>query len=369
MRVRPSTVPVVVGSALAILTARKCRNAVGRVPRPPADPPVVTERVSVLIPARNEAHRIAPTILTMLAQQGVPDLEILVLDDNSTDGTRELVEKLGAGNPRLRVLPGRPLAQGWKGKPHACMQLAEAATGTVLVFVDADVEFAPLAIAAAVATLRECGLGLLSPFPRQVMGSTIERLYQPMINWTWMANLPRDPDPATGLPKTVVANGQFLVIDAAAYGRAGGHGAIRLAVLDDLAMLHAIVGTGAKAAAVDGTALASCRMYSGAQELIEGYTKWMCDWVDSPRKVAWTAGMVGLIDVLPVAAALRGSKVGLLGYLAPVVARVVVARRFGEPALPWAAAHPATGVMSLALILESRRRSRRGARTWKGRTV
>jgi hypothetical protein len=369
VRVRPIGLPVAVGSALAVLAARNCIRNAGRVPTPPADPPVVGERVSVLLPARDEAHRISPTVRSLLAQERVPDLEILVLDDNSTDGTGELVTALAAGDPRLRVLRGRPLADGWKGKPHACMQLAEAATGDVLVFVDADVEFAPIAVAAAVATLRSAGLGLLSPFPRQLMGSPIERLYQPMINWTWMANLPRTADPATGLPGTVVANGQFLVLDAAAYRKAGGHGAIRQAVLDDLALLHAVLATGAKAAAVDGTALAACRMYRGGRELVDGYTKWMCDWVDTPRKVAWAAGTVGLVDVLPFLAALRGSRIGLVGYLGSVFGRVVVARRFAEPALPYALAHPAAATMSVAMIVESRRRSRRGARTWKGRTV
>ncbi|HEX3828805.1 MAG TPA: glycosyltransferase family 2 protein [Sporichthyaceae bacterium] len=369
MRLRPSAVLVAVGSAFAILGARNCVRNAQRVPSPPSDPPVVAERVSVLLPARDEAHRITPTVRSLLAQERVPDLEILVLDDNSTDGTGPLVTALAAGDPRVRVLAGRPLAEGWKGKPHACMQLAQAASGRILVFVDADVEFAPLAVAASVATLRSAGLGLLSPFPRQVMGSPIERLYQPMINWTWMVNLPRTVDPATGLPATVVANGQFLVLDADAYRRAGGHDAIKQAVLDDLALLHAVLATGAKAAAVDGTALAACRMYSGPRELVEGYTKWMCDWVDSPRKVAWAAGAIGLIDLLPFVAALRGSKVGLVGYLGPALARAVVARRFAEPAFPYAPAHPAASLMSLAMILESRRRVRRGARTWKGRTV
>jgi hypothetical protein len=184
-----------------------------------------------------------------------------------------------------------------------------------------------------------------------------------------MANLPPSCDAATGLPATAVANGQFLMVDAEAYRRAGGHGAIKQAVTDDLALLHAILATGAKAAAVDGTALAACRMYSGRAELVDGYTKWMCDWVDSRRKLAWVAGCVGLMDLLPAVAALRGSRVGLVGYLGPVLARAVVARRFAEPPLPYALAHPAAAAMSLGLIVESRRRNRRGGRTWKGRAV
>jgi len=361
--------PVAVGSALAIAEAAKVVRNAGRAKRPPEHPPTVTERVSVLLPARNEAHRITPTVLSLLAQTGVADLEILVLDDDSSDGTGDLVLRLADGDPRLRVLKGRPLAEGWKGKPHACMQLAEAATGSVLVFVDADVEFAPHAMAASVAQLREARLGLLSPFPRQVMGSPVERIYQPLVNWTLMATMSPDIDPETGLPPTVVANGQFLVFDADAYRTAGGHAAVKQAVLDDGGLLFAVLGSGGKAAAVDGTGVAACRMYSGAGELVDGYTKWLCEWVNSPRKVMEISGAVVLLQVLPALAALRGSRVGLAGYLGVVAARITLARRFGEPPLPYSFTHPVAAVMSCGLIVESRRRQKRNLRTWKGRAV
>jgi glycosyl transferase family 2 len=369
MRIRPFDVPVVIGSALSIAGAVTVIRNTARAPAPPADPPVCRETITVAIPARNEAARIGPTLRSLLAQERVPRLEILVLDDDSTDGTTELVLKVADGDPRLRVLAGAPLAAGWKGKPHACAQLAEAATGSVLVFVDADVEFAPLALAASVAMLRSGGLGLLSPFPRQLMGSPVERLYQPMVNWTLMSNMPTQPDPATGLPTTAVANGQFLVFDAAAYRVAGGHAAVKDAVAEDLAILHVLLASGAKAAAVDGTAIASCRMYTSGGELVDGYTKWLCDWVDTRRKVIWAAGAITLINLVPTGAALRGSKIGLLGYLSAVAGRVAVARRFNEPAFPYSLAHPAGCAMSLGMIVESRRRQRHGSRSWKGRAV
>jgi hypothetical protein len=361
--------PVAVGSALAIAEAVKVVRNTGRAQRPPEHPPTVTETVSVLVPARNEAHRITPTVLSLLAQTGVPNLEILILDDDSTDGTGDLVLGLANGDPRLRVLKGRPLAEGWKGKPHACMQLAEAATGSVLVFVDADVEFAPHAMAASVTQLRAAKLGLLSPFPRQVMGSPTERLYQPLVNWTLMATMAPEIDPETGLPPTVVANGQFLVFDAEAYRAAGGHAAVKQAVLDDGGMLFAVLGSGGKAAAVDGTGLAACRMYSGAGELVDGYTKWLCEWVNSSRKVVEISGAVALLQLLPAAAALRGSKVGLAGYLGVAAARVTLARRFGEPPFPYSFTHPVASVVSVGLIVESRRRQKHNLRSWKGRSV
>ncbi|TFV54240.1 glycosyltransferase [Mycobacterium sp. PS03-16] len=123
--------------------------------RPPRDPAPVTAAVSLLVPARDEAHRIAPTIRSLLAQRGLGDAEILVLDDGSTDGTADAVRAAAGGDPRLRVLTGVAPPPGWLGKPHACAQLAAAARGEILVFVDADVVLAQDAVAAAVAAIRE----------------------------------------------------------------------------------------------------------------------------------------------------------------------------------------------------------------------
>ena len=135
---------------------------------PPTDPPPVAERVSLLLPVRDEAHRVGPCLRSLLGQRRVPDLEILVLDDGSSDGTADVVRAIAGDDPRVRLLAGAPLPDGWLGKPWACAQLAEAATGTVLVWVDADVVLEPLAIAATVALLRESGLDLVSPYPLQL---------------------------------------------------------------------------------------------------------------------------------------------------------------------------------------------------------
>ena len=137
---------------------------------PPADPPIVAERVSVLVPARDEAARIEPCIRALLASEGVRDLEVLVLDDASTDGTADVVRRAAQGDPRLRVIDGsdQPLPSGWLGKTWACARLVETATGTVLLFVDADVVVAPRGVAATVALLRMSGLDLVSPYPRQL---------------------------------------------------------------------------------------------------------------------------------------------------------------------------------------------------------
>jgi len=167
---------VTVGSALAVLgTLHQLRNQ-RLLPAPSSAPPPVGAPVSLLVPARDEADRIAPTVRSLLAQTGLADVEVLVLDDDSTDGTADVVRAAAAGDPRLRVLPGSPPHPGVLGKPHACAQLAAAARGEVLVYVDADVVLAPHAVAAAVALMGgPPPVELLSPSmtPIQVMGGFV----------------------------------------------------------------------------------------------------------------------------------------------------------------------------------------------------
>src|SRR5205807_5961315 len=132
------------------------------------------------------------------------------------------------------------LPSGWLGKPHACWHLARAATGTVLVFVDADVVLAPDAVAGAVSLLRNEGLAFVSPYPRQLAGSWLERLVQPLLQWSWLAFLPLRLAERGHRPSLANANGQLLVVDTAAYRRAGGHASVRAEVVDDVALARSL---------------------------------------------------------------------------------------------------------------------------------
>ena len=116
-----------VGTALAVAGTAHAAWNLRRLRVPPPDPPPVAERVAVLLPVRDEAHRVAPCVRSVLAQRGVRDLAVLVLDDGSQDGTAEVVRRAAAGDDRLRLLAGAELPAGWWGKPWACQQLADAA--------------------------------------------------------------------------------------------------------------------------------------------------------------------------------------------------------------------------------------------------
>ena len=298
--------------------------------------------VSVLVPARDEAARIGPLLASLPR-----DVEVLVLDDGSSDGTADLVRAAG-----FRVLEGAPLPEGWLGKPWACQQLADAATGEVLVFVDADVVLAPGAVAATVAALD--GLDLVSPYPQQ-LAQGAGRLVQPLLQWSILTFLPaggvRSPRPSAS-----AANGQLLAVRRAAYDRAGGHGAVRDQVVEDVALLRAVKRAGGRGGVVDGTRLASTRMYEDWPALVEGYTKSLHT-VPAP-----VPALLFLLYVLPWFSRGRPARIACA---AGVLGRAATAARTGSPVTD-SVAHPLSVLLLCGLCLRSRLARER---TWKGRPV
>ncbi len=354
-----------IGSGLAAAGAAHAavNAALLRRPDPAAAPG--PERVSVLLPMRDERDQVRGCLAAVLAQDGVT--EVLVLDDGSTDGTGELARSIA--DPRLRVLTGRPLPPGWLGKPYACQQLADAAdpAADVLVFLDADVRLKPGAVAATVALLRE--LDLVSPYPRQLAETPAERLVQPLLQWSWLTFLPLRLAERSGRESLSAANGQLLAVRRAAYDKAGGHAAVRAEVVEDVALLRAVKRAGGRGGVADGTALADCRMYGGWLELRDGYTKSLWSAFGSPAGAAGVTGLLGLAYLVPPLAALAGSRIGLAGYAAGVTGRVVAARRTGGRAWPDAMAQPASVAVFAGLTVRSLRRHRAGTVSWKGRQL
>ncbi|MGF7239084.1 MAG: glycosyltransferase [Frankia sp.] len=363
-----ATVAVQAASATAtaltlhtVVNARLLRTA------PPAR--TVPERVSVLLPVRDEAARVGACLTAILASTHLSDLEVLVADDGSTDGTAAIVARIGAADRRVRLLRVDPPPPGWLGKPHACATLADAATGPVLVFVDADVTVAPDGIARTVALLRDARLDLVSPYPRQRADTGAERLVQPLLQWSWLALLPLRAAERSARPSLSAANGQLLCVDAGAYRRAGGHRGVADAVLEDIALVRAVKHAGGRGGVADGTDLATTRMYDGWAALRDGYAKSLWAAGGGPTGSVGQVGVLGFAFVLPAVAALAGSPTGVAGYVAGVAGRVVAARRTGGRAWPDALAHPASITVLGYLTALSWHRRRRGTATWKGRSL
>ena len=373
------------GTMLAtVISAHTIANAFV-LRRPRTIVPTQRERISLLIPARNEAERIGPCLEAALAQRGVVDLEIVVLDDGSTDATgtvvKQRIDALAAvshgpsDGPSLRLVDGgsAPLPEGWLGKPWACERLRQAVDGDIVVYIDADVRLAPHALASSVALLRESGLDLVSPYPRQLAGTFGERLVQPLLQWLWLSFLPLRMAERTRPNSMAAANGQFLVIDVAALERAGGFGAVRGEVLDDVALVRAIKRTGGRGVVVDGTHLATCRMYTDWSALKAGYTKNLWAGTGSVGGAIALGSMLVLLYLVPAAAAVgllgRGARrAGVVGYAAGVAGRVVSARCTGGRVAD-SAWHPFSIAALLRLLIGSWRAKRAGTIEWKGRNL
>lgn len=348
----------VLGALHVLLNARLLRRA-GPGTRH-ADFPAV----SVLVPARDEVESIADCVHALVGQPGAG--EVLVLDDCSADGTAERASAAGA-----RVVRGAPLPPGWLGKPWACAQLVDAADprAAILVFVDADVRLAPGAVAAAVRLLETSGLDVICPFPRQDAQGWPERLAQPLLQWSWLTFLPLRIAERSARPSLTAACGQFVVVRRAALARAGGFAAIRGQVLDDLALVRAIKAAGGRGGVVDGSALAHCRMYRTWSEVRDGYGKSLWAAFGSPAGAAAVLAGLALTYVVPPLAALRRSRVGMIGYAAGVASRAVAARATGGRVWPDALAHPASIALAAYLTARSHVDHRRGRLRWKGRPV
>lgn len=239
----------------------------GDYPLPPQLP-----RVSILVPARNEEAVIEDCVRS-LAAQDYPEFEILLLDDNSTDRTKDILTRLAQEDGRVKVLAGKPLPEGWLGKHWACQQLADAATGELLLFTDADTVHSPQALRLGVAAFMAEKADLMSGFLRQRLLSWGERLTVPSIFWCFFSFLPLALAHRVQTPVLSLTNGQWMLIRRSVYEAAGGHAAVRANPVDDIALGRLIKSRGFRWRIVDLGDFVSCRMYSGFRSALEGFTK------------------------------------------------------------------------------------------------
>jgi chlorobactene glucosyltransferase len=227
--------------------------------------------VSVIIPARNEAATIATVVRSILDTSYRP-FELLVVDDRSSDRTAAIVESLPV-DPRLRLVRGEELPEGWYGKPWACFQGYRHARGELLLFTDADTIHQPALLRHAVGALEQQNAALVTVSPTQRCVTFWERLVMPQI-WFLLALRyhPRTVNRARRA-RDVIANGQFILTRRTAYEIAGTHAAVRHEVAEDLALAQRYLGKGLKLHFAFAERLMETRMYQGLAHLIEGWSK------------------------------------------------------------------------------------------------
>ena len=227
-------------------------------------------RVSVLVPARNEERNIARCVGSLLAQR-YADFEVIVLDD-SEDRTPDILHSL-AGDERLRVMAGKPLPAGWMGKNWSCHQLAQTATGDLLLFTDADTQHHPSMLLDAVTALFAERSDFLSAIPRQELHTWAERLVLPILPWSLHTFFPIGLARRSRLHALATAAGQLMLFRKEAYAAIGGHRSVRGSVLDDVSLAQHVVKAGLPWSLMDGKARISVRMYRSSREVWDGLSK------------------------------------------------------------------------------------------------
>lgn len=228
--------------------------------------------VSVLIPARNEAAVISGCLESLLAQD-YSNLEFLILNDQSTDDTGAIIAQFAVQDERLHCLQGSDLPEGWLGKPWACSQLAGAAKGDLLLFMDADVRLHPRCLTDAVSALLWEDADLISVLPREFTGTWGERLTVPMMAWSIYSLLPLTLAHRVQWAPLSASVGQFMLYRREKYQAAGGHKAVRATSAEDVALTHRLIARGGRWRLVDGRERVFCRMYTGFRQSFRGLSK------------------------------------------------------------------------------------------------
>ncbi len=320
--------------------------------------------VSILIPARDEEATTATCIAHAVGQIGVA-VEVLVMDDGSRDRTAEIVAAIAAREPRVRLLACPPRPPGWTDEAHARARLAEAATGTHLLFIDADVRLDPHAAAAMAGQAARIGAGMVTGVPRQRIGSPGEALTVPMIALLWMGYLPGGGRAVSRFPPFAAACGRLMLVTRAAYDRAGGHGAIRGTLHDGIALARRMRAAGIGTDVVDAANLATSRMGRGFAQSWAGFAKHAGGGMATPMGLpVWTVLLAGA-HLLPFA--LLPAPRAVLALALMVALRAAITIKAREP---WwtVPLHPFAVAVVLAIQWTALLRAAMGRQaSWKGR--
>jgi chlorobactene glucosyltransferase len=258
---------------LAPIVATRRMGQSKRLDDESSSPPQPVPRVSIVIPARNESRNIEACIRSVLASD-YPDFEAIVVDDHSADDTAIVARSVASEDARLKVLDNPPLPPDWFGKQWACQTGASAASGEILIFMDADARAAPDLVSRSVNGMLRTHADFYSVLGDQEMGTFWERLIQMQIFVVLMTRFGGTEivNQATNASDKI-ANGQYLMVRRSVYDELGGHGLVRGYVAEDLMLAQRYFELGKKTVLIEGRNQLSTRMYTSLHELIGGWRK------------------------------------------------------------------------------------------------
>jgi len=345
-----------------VLTAPQLRRA----PLPKSTP-----LVSILVPARNEERNIA-ACLEGLETQVYSNLEVLILDDGSTDNTAALVNHFIKHDPRVKLIVGAPLPSEWLGKNWACDQLARHSRGEILLFIDADCRCTPDAVSHTVGWMQHLQAGMMSVFPQQLTLTLAEKLVVPVIYIFVYSLLPVWLVYRSRSPIFAAANGQWLAFTRDAYQRLGGHRAVRHQIVEDVELSRLAKRLGERLLIVCGTREVFCRMYDSAKAVWEGFSK-NAFGLAGFRAAPFFALMATLVlaFIFPYFMLWMDSAVrpACIAVLLNVALRLILAWRYLQPSFVGVLLHPVAVAFALLIGLNSFRWCKTGKIRWKGRPI
>ncbi len=329
-----------------------------------------TPKVSLLIPARDEAHNI-DRCLTDLIGQDYPDYEIIVLDDHSKDNTADIVRGYANQYHHVKLLAGKSLPSGWTGKNWACQQLSEAAGGGFFIFTDADNRYATNAIKNTMGWMQKLNLGFLSAFPQQFTGTLMEKLVIPVIDIFVYGTLPLWMTYYLRSPLFAAANGQWLAFTREAYHRIGGHQGVRNQVVEDVEISRLVKRSGIKMLTTAGTGVVFGRMYRNAKEVVDGFTKNLFGLTGFHQLLFWNIIFaVSIAFIMPyLLVAIPATQYAAIAVSMNVLLRGLLAIRYKHPFWISIAFHPVATAVIIFIGIKSFISVMRGSVHWKGRQI
>lgn len=243
------------------------------MPALPAKPRIDGQPLlSVMVPMRNEERNVK-ALIASLKKNTYPNCEFIILNDQSTDRTQQLLEAEIAGDSRFTLLQGAELPPGWVGKVHACHQLQKAADGDYLMFVDADINFIPQAFEQSLALLQKTEAKLLSGFPAFEVSPFLSKLLVPMQHFVVFFHLPLPLANYTLFPAATAAHGAWMLFERKTYDAIGGHQAVHGSLVEDVHISREIKKAGHRMLLANITKSVSSKMYETNDEVWEGFLK------------------------------------------------------------------------------------------------
>lgn len=322
--------------------------------------------VSVLVPAREEEADIG-NLLEALSKMGGDNIEIIVCNDNSTDGTERVVLEYAAKDSRVRLIKSGDMPKGWLGKNFACYQLAGAARGKHLLFVDADVVLSGEVVSDAVAYAQRYGIGLLSVFPKQIKKTTGEKKSVPLMNFILLTLLPLVFVRVSPFKSHSAANGQFMLFDADTYREFQPHERFKESAVEDIAIARFLKGRKINTACVTGEERIECRMYNSYPDALNGFSKNIFSFFGGSPVMAFLFWLLSSFGIIPVL--MFDGYLALVYLLGVVLIQMIYAMTCKQDVADTLRYFPANMLFMLRVMIQALRVKRKGSYLWKGRDI